>query len=191
MISGGAAREGTAGYVLAGGQSARMGRNKALLPWRGTSLLEHIAREVQAAAGVVTIVGVGDRPGFRCVPDAAPGMGPLGGIAAALSDSNAEWNLITACDMPGLNRVWLARLLQDAGDDVTVPVTADNRLHPLCAVWRSTAAPAVQDALDAGTRTVTDVVRRLRCRTIVVEDEALVANVNTPGDWARFAQGQE
>ena len=86
---------------------------------------------------------------------------------------------------------WLARLLQDAGDDVTVPVTMDNRLHPLCAVWHSTAAPVVRDALDAGIRTVREVVRRLRCRTIVVEDEVLVANVNTPGDWARFARGQE
>jgi molybdopterin-guanine dinucleotide biosynthesis protein A len=118
-------------------------------------------------------------------------MGPLGGIAAALSDNQAEWNLITACDMPGVTRLWLGQLLQDAAEDVTIPVTSDNRLHPLCAVWRSTAAPAVQDALGAGIRAVTDVVRRLRCRTIVVEDEALVANINTPADFARFAEGQE
>jgi molybdenum cofactor guanylyltransferase len=128
MLRGASGREGTAGYVLAGGQSSRMGVNKALLPWKGTTLLDYVAGEVEAAAGSVAIVGGGVVSRFRFVPDDFAGAGPMAGISAALQDTSAELNLIVACDMPGVTCAWLQRLLRAAQADVTVPVTPDGRI---------------------------------------------------------------
>src|SRR6058998_1400393 len=95
-----------AGFVLVGGRSSRMGRDKACLPLQGRTLLEHVAAAVAAAAGSVTLVGSPERYqnlGFRVIADSLPGCGPLGGIHTALGASPADWNLIVACDMPGIS----------------------------------------------------------------------------------------
>ena len=93
-----------AGFVLVGGNSTRMGRDKAQLPLHGRTLVEHIAGAVAEAAGSVTLIGAPERYpdlGIRMLPDSRPGAGPLGGICTALASTDAEWNLIVACDMPG------------------------------------------------------------------------------------------
>lgn len=185
MLSGTVPGERTAGYVLAGGRSSRMGIDKAALPWRGTTLIRYVATEVEAAAGAVAIVGGGPVSGYRVLSDAIAGAGPLGGIAAALADTCAEWNLVVACDMPGIQRAALAQLLREAKDEVTLPVTSDGRMHPLCAVWSRSAGPIVSEAVLGGLRRVTDVVKLLRFHTVTM-DEAVVANVNTPEEWARL-----
>jgi molybdopterin-guanine dinucleotide biosynthesis protein A len=98
------------GVVLAGGLSARMGRDKALLSWHGRPLIEHqiaVLRE----AGVDEVRVSGDRPGYGGVADARPQLGPLGGfasIAGALS-GDAEL-LVIPVDMPLLHAALLRRL---------------------------------------------------------------------------------
>ena len=167
-----------------------MGTNKALLPWRGRTLLDYIADEVAAAAGCVTVVGESVVAPLRSIPDQFPGFGPVGGIATALADSRSEWTLIVACDMPGINRDWLRRLLTPVKGDAVIPVTPDGRLHPLCAAWNRSALGCVRDAVHRGVHTVREVVQSLSYRTIPAEDH-VVANVNTPEDWACFAGRQE
>src|SRR5262249_48484694 len=110
-----AARAG--GYVLVGGRSSRMGRDKALLPHHGLALAAGVAREVEHAAGQCALIGDPMRYqelGYPIIQDLYPGEGPLGGILTALSHSQSDWNIILACDMPRITHEFLTRLLDIA-----------------------------------------------------------------------------
>lgn len=179
----------SAGFVLAGGQSSRMGRDKALLPYRGSVLVDWIARQVRDAAGSAVIVGPPERYGalgWPVVADLRPGCGPLAGIETALASSRADYNLIVACDLPGLTAPLMAGLLEEAARrdcDCVVPAGA-GRLHGgLCGVWRRHALSAVQRALDEGIRSVAAVLDRLQHCSLPVHDKGWMTNLNTPEDW--------
>jgi molybdopterin-guanine dinucleotide biosynthesis protein A len=128
----------------------------------------------------------------RIVPDAEPGLGPLGGIHAELTQSTGDRALILACDMPFLTAPFLAWLTGQGWEaDVTVPRDARG-MHPLCAVWATTALPVVDRLLDRGVRKVGDALGSLRVH--VVEGSTLEAfdpdgwllhNINTPDDYQR------
>ena len=179
-----------AGYVLAGGLSSRMGRDKALLTAHGSTLLEAVARKVLAAAGNVTVIAPPVRYAaldLNVIPDLEPGQGPLGGILTALSYSQAEWNLIVACDMPGIEAPFLRQLLEQAetcGADCLLPQNAEGRLEPLCAVYHLRSKAPVARALAAGIRKVTGGLHELRVAHWQLETPVLFTNLNTPQDWS-------
>lgn len=179
-----------AGYVLAGGASRRMGADKALLAFRGATLLEAVAAAVREAAGSVTVIGPPERYqhlGMQVLGDLRPGCGPLAGIETALADSAEEWTLIAACDMPGVRAEFFRGLLgaRRAGADAVIPVTPDGRLHPLAAAYRRTARPAVSAALDRGVRKVLEALEMLKIRRYPVD---FLANANTPEEWAAVTE---
>ena len=194
-----------AGFVLAGGRSTRMGRDKALLPAvrtnnggdtsreGGRTLLEQIANCVRDAAGSVVIIGPPERyafTGFPVIADIVEAKGPLGGICTALRHTNADWNLIVACDMPRIDSELLKRLLDAAeasGKDCLVPSTrigASAGLEPLCAVYHARVLPAAEDAIHRGRLAMHDFVRSIDAREWLVEDLASFQNVNTPEQYA-------
>src|SRR5258708_22440353 len=155
-----------AGFVLVGGRSSRMGRDKALLPAGSRTLVEQIADAVGQACGSITLIGPPERYAFLglpVMPDAAPGLGPLGGLCTALRATRAEWNLMVACDMPGLTSEFLRELIQAAvraGKDCLVPET-DRGLEPLCAVYHARVLRAAEAALERKLLKMQDFVRQL------------------------------
>jgi molybdopterin-guanine dinucleotide biosynthesis protein A len=179
-----------AGFVLAGGNSSRMGRDKALLEWDSHPLIERIAREVEAVTGNIALIGVPDRYtalGIECFPDLRPGLGPLAGIEAALMSGRGDLNLIVACDMPLLESAWLRDLLHTANQTnarCVVSLDSTGNLHPLCAVYRTDCLPVVQHALDENRLKLRDLVRELDA--VTVEIGRPILNVNTPQDWDLF-----
>jgi molybdenum cofactor guanylyltransferase len=181
--------------VLVGGRSSRMGRDKALLPFHGRPLAKGIALTVAQSAGTATLVGPPElysSMGFPTISDLFPGEGPLGGILTALRHSNAEWNLIVACDMPQIGAALLVRLLDAArqsDSDALLPVTAEGRPQPLCAVYRRTCLAPFEMAFSEGTRKVTTALAAVRCLHLPMEEVSQFQNVNTPEDWAAYASG--
>ena len=183
----------SAGFVLAGGGSKRMGKDKALLPFGGNVLIAHVALSVLAAAGSVSLVGPPDAYShlqFPVVSDLYPGFGPVGGVVTALSSpSAAEWNLIVACDMPGISGEFLASLLAeaiDSGAECTVPHTPNGRLHAVCAVYRRSARLPLLRAVEAGTHKLQDAIEVLNVHRYPVSALELLVNVNTPAQWRTF-----
>lgn len=180
----------TAGFVLTGGHSSRMGRDKALLIWEFRPLVKHIAAQVMAAAGNVALIGEPERYcelGFDCFPDLRAGLGPLAGIEAALETRRGDLNLIVACDMPGLDASWLATLLEKAKasrSPCVVTRDASGIIHPLCAVYRTGCLKEIQSALDSGCLKLHDVVSALNSE--IADITTHVWNVNTPEEWSTF-----
>jgi molybdenum cofactor guanylyltransferase len=194
-----------AGFILAGGESTRMGRSKAALELEGVPMLVRTARLVEAVSGaaprVIGNLNDADWNGLAVVADEWPGAGPLGGIATALQTSKAPWNLIVACDLPYLTRPWLeflaARALASQADAV---VPANTRgAEPLCAVYHKRCEAAIRAALGRGVRKVTDGLADLLVELIdpfewkaFDSDGLLFKNMNTPEDYEeavrRFGQ---
>lgn len=175
-----------AGYVLAGGASSRMGRDKALLDWKGRPLLVHLATIVQQSTGSATIVGAHEKYGhlgFSIVTDRDAGFGPLEGIRAALEHSGADWNLIIACDMPYLNPELLGGLLAAAelsDFDCLMP-----KGQPLCAVYHRRCLPAIEQALQNGVRKVREALNALDVGLYETAQVLCFQNMNYPDDLAR------
>jgi molybdenum cofactor guanylyltransferase len=184
-----------AGFVLSGGRSSRMGHDKALLPFKGRTLVEYVAAEVRAVAGHVTLIGDPGKYsnfGYPLIQDIFPGCGPLAGIHAALSVSKAEWNLIVACDMPEVTAEFLATLIEraEAGNaDAVVPAGPSGLPEPLCAAYRLRGASAVARALAAGIYKVMDGLAGLEIDLWRVPDSRYFHNLNTPQDWTCYSNG--
>jgi molybdenum cofactor guanylyltransferase len=182
----------SAGFVLAGGASRRMGSNKALLRCSETTLVEHVSNQVRRAAGSVHVVGDGSKLGgvsLDIIEDLFPGEGPLGGIITALTYTTAEWNLVVACDMPAVSPEWLAQLLHTAsatGRDAFVPVSPDGQEHPLCGVYRATALRGLRNAWDAGTRSAIRALGSIQTAYMPTGNTLPLINVNTPAEWDHF-----
>jgi molybdopterin-guanine dinucleotide biosynthesis protein A len=190
------------GFVLAGGASKRMGRDKALLPYGGTTLVEYVAKTVREAAGSVALIGDPARLGHLGMPvfpdeplpagqsgnqDGAS-FGPASGIYTALRITQTDWNLIVACDMPAVTGEILCELLRRAESSERYCVAAlgpSRQPEPLCAVYHRRCLPALTRAIRDKRLRMRDLVKEIGAVWVPVETSAL-ANVNTPAEWAEF-----
>lgn len=142
---------GVSAFILAGGQSSRMGSDKALLSLGEQNLLQRMLRTAQQVTPHVFIVG----PKIRyeqfgtVIEDLFPGRGPLGGIHAALKATGTDLNLLLSVDMPRMTTEFLHWVTQQASSSpewIVVPNIA-GRLQPLCAVYRKAVAEVAEQAL--------------------------------------------
>lgn len=183
-------------FVLAGGQSTRMGREKAMLELGGSTLLERalqLALTVAAEAMVVGSRGEFERYG-RLLEDVYPGQGPLGGIHAALWASPTDLNLILAVDTPFLEARFLEYLVaqaRESGAVVTLPRTADG-FHPLAAVYRRAFREVAEQALAEGRNKIDALFAQVETRVLEEEElqrfafaPAIFENLNTPEELER------
>lgn len=111
-----------AALLLAGGQSRRMGRNKADLPWQGQSLLQHLS-DLLKQAGARRIWHSGPFQGEHALPDSEPGLGPMGGVLSLARVADNGLYLVVPVDMPRLEAGLLQHLLR-ALDQVEPTVRA-------------------------------------------------------------------
>ena len=187
---------GVTGIILAGGESRRMGRDKAFLPWGDTTLIEHLLERLKPVTDEL-IVAVKDARTFRhlkarVVEDCVPGAHALGGLYTGLRAASHELCFVCGCDAPFVSPGLVSALagLSD-GHDLVIP-RSPRGLEPLHAVYaRSSSLPAIEWQLRRQVWDLLVLVSRLRVR--IVEGEALrridpagrcFVNLNTEADYA-------
>ena len=165
------------GLVLAGGQSSRFGSDKALAEIDGHSLLALAADRLSGWCDQVVIAGreAGPAP---CLPDwPRPGMGPLGGIAAALRLAQDEgYDAVLCCgvDSPGL---------PDDLPDLLAPAPACLAAQPVVGLWPVSAVPVLEAILTSeGRHSMRQFAEAIGARTVVIDQ--VPHNINTPEDLA-------
>ena len=186
--------EGVVGLALAGGESRRMGRDKALLPWAGGDLLAHTLARLRAVVSEVRIVSGPDaRHGERGVPvDTDAGTGALAGVLAGLGAARGRAGLVLAVDLPLVPNTLLARLLDRAdGVDAVVPISPRGA-EPLCALYGPACLEPIRRRTELGDLRMTSFWPDVRVRLLEPGEladlgnlELLFLNVNTPPDFER------
>jgi len=184
------------GAILAGGESRRMGSNKALIEIGGVRLIERTVSVLSGVFDDVLIAAVDLAPyeglGARLVTDIVPGAGSLGGIYTALCSSGSEQTFICACDMPGLDARSVRRIIEEAGGaDIVLPRTG-RRLHPLHALYSRACIGPVRAMIEAKDLRVGALLDKVSTMELRPEDfgglpiERSVENMNTREDLKRL-----
>lgn len=182
----------TSGIVLAGGRSRRMGTDKALIRWRGARLVDHAVAALMEVCDDVVVASGRRRIKGLAVPqvrDRPEDVGPIGGLAGALSEIDHELAFVLAVDLPTPDVDLLARLAEHWSGEAAVIPSARGRAHPLHAVWSADAAPAIATLAQGGTRAVLAVAEALQATILdeaqtasLVDHDRWTWNVNQPSD---------
>ncbi|MDR7418605.1 MAG: molybdenum cofactor guanylyltransferase [Armatimonadota bacterium] len=182
------------GLVLAGGESRRMGRDKALLDVGGVPMIRRVLEALRPVCGDLVIVtktpGAYNDLRARVVIDDEPTQAPLIGLRAGLAAVATPWAFAAACDLPRLSTAAVRYLAGLApGYDAVVPHVG-GRWHPLHAVYATKARPVFEQRVREGMLTLAGTLAALRVRKVEAEELAAVDpdldtlwNVNTESDY--------
>ena len=172
------------GFILAGGQSRRMGRDKSQLILNDKTFTEQISDTLHQITDSILVV--------RAESDIYPNWGALGGLHAALAACKREWAIVVACDLPFVTAQllnYLASLREH--HDAVVPVQADERPQPLCALYRiEPCLPRATELIETGHRRPLDLLELVNTRWVpfselrnLAQAETFFVNINTPDDY--------
>lgn len=192
------------GFVLTGGASSRMGRDKARLPFGEAAFFERAAAALRplTTKPIVIVGGAGFArlsESFRFLPDnSITGVkeherGAIIGLQTIFKNSKTSWVAILACDLPFADSNLFQRLSDLRTDEfeAIVPVQPDGRWQPLCALYRSQACLAhAEKMIEENIWSVRELVSRIRTRRVefveisdLPNSERFFLNVNTPADY--------
>ena len=172
-----------------------MGRDKARIRLRGTSLIETTAALLESVADEVLVAdrGLGVAPEYRSIED-GPGAGPMAGILGAAAERPGQDLLVLACDLPEVPVALLRRLAESTQGDACVPRWRRGP-EPLCALYRPAALAAMAAEASAGRLALYAMLRLEHLSVCYLEGDSLAAfgppervflNLNTPEDLAKI-----
>lgn len=178
------------GVLLVGGESRRMGENKAFLMVEGQTLIE---RSLRVLANVCQEVVISCRSpeqyenlGYPVVVDKVKGKGPLGGIYSVLTEAKHESIFVMACDMPFVDEDGIRILYELMEDyDAVIPSTG-GKIHPLYAFYHKRMLNLVKQNLQDEILKITRTLDECRTRKVENINDFNLMNVNTPEDYQKI-----
>ncbi len=180
------------GVILAGGQSRRMGFNKAEADMHGASMLNRMIDKMQQLTHTLIVsVGATPYPNIKLpqIPDEFPQCGPMGGIYSVLKTYNSSLNLVVSCDIPLVSVSLLKYIVSEARNNnaqITVPVDQTGELQMMCAVFRKEVIPILKQQIDSGAVKMKGLLELVSVEYIKINenhplyDEHAFINVNNP-----------
>jgi molybdopterin-guanine dinucleotide biosynthesis protein A len=188
--------------IQAGGQSSRMGEDKALKTFLGRALIQRVIERLSPIADEVIVTT--NHPeaysflDLRLIPDLKPGRGALGGLYTAIASASHPIVAVVACDMPFASATFIetaSRLLIEEEADVVL-AKSNEGYEPLHAIYRrDTCLPAIEASIEADQWKVIAWFPQVKVRVLTPEelkhlDPAGLAfwNVNTPEEFAKAEQ---
>ncbi|WP_163709039.1 molybdenum cofactor guanylyltransferase [Mangrovibacterium lignilyticum] len=140
------------GIILAGGKSSRMGKDKGLIEFQGKQLIQYaigLLHPLCTEIIISTNQAAYEEFGLKTVADVYRDCGPLGGLQAALSETEFEWNVVVSCDTPFLQAELFTSLLQmKTGFDAVIPKHAGG-IEPMAGVYHKSLAESIEAKLKA------------------------------------------
>lgn len=171
--------------ILTGGQSRRMGRDKALLPLEGQPMSLALAERYAELGPVAFSVDRKGRfpvGGFVELVDRWPGQGPINGLISAFLDTGEDVVFLTATDMPGGSAEAVRPLLAALGEHDACLYGQE----PLFAVYRRSCLAAALDCMEEGRRSLKALLERLDVQRLPMPGEGLFVNLNTPEEYRSY-----
>jgi len=138
--------------ILSGGESRRMGRDKAAVFLDGKTLLQHVCTAVQPLFAEVLLSVREPRPDIKLaqVCDDKNIAGPLAGLVSGLFASNTQWLFVVACDMPFVQAEMIEKLSRYRGECEAVVAVVDGHPQPLAAFYARSVLAVIREHLAAG-----------------------------------------
>ncbi|MCY7367480.1 MAG: molybdenum cofactor guanylyltransferase [Chamaesiphon sp.] len=184
--------------ILAGGRSARMGRDKATIEIAGVPLIRRIYDVVATCVdrGQIYVVTPWPEQYRQFLPDSCnfileqpPDRGPLMAFSQALAKINANWLLLLACDLPNLStpaiQTWIDSLPSiDPQSIAYLPRHVSKGWEPLCGFYRQICRESAIEYIDNGGRSFQGWLKMQVVTELVVADPLCLVNCNTPADLA-------
>lgn len=187
--------------ILAGGQSSRMGQDKALLNVQGVPLLQRVCEVALQCTPEVSVVTAWTERYQACLPSPCQlvrevchaGMrGPLAGFRQGLAEVKTEWVLLLACDLPYLDasvlQQWGQRLETLPPEIIALLPRQSQGWEPLCGFYRSCCREDLSRFLEAGGRSFQSWLARQTVEAIAPPNSTMLFNCNTPADLAALTQ---
>lgn len=172
-------------YILAGGRSRRLGRNKALVEIAGTTVIERILAAVPKGHAVKIITDATHLFDFLPVakmPDRIPGLGPIGGLHAGLSDTDTPYAFFLPCDLPLISTPLIERLMGEPGDADVVCYRTPRGVEPLCALYARRCLSTIEEHIQRGEYSLQRLLEALQVKMLPSVEEEALFNLNTPKD---------
>lgn len=179
------------GVILAGGQSRRMGKNKALLDYNGQSFIAAILQALKPVVGNIIIIGETvdyKQLGYPVYEDLMPNSGPVGGIYTALYYSQTPYNLVLSCDIPLISTALLSFLIQQRKETNINALQLSAKVQPLTAIYHKDCLASFRQALELQQLKLSDLFVPLKANLIDCPShfEGNLANINRPEDLEKL-----
>lgn len=185
--------------ILTGGASRRMGRDKAMLPYKGTTMLQYLINKYSAAFGSVAVsVNKSGRfpfTGALEVVDRYPDLGPLNGLVSGFAETEEDMIFMTGTDLPCGEPKLVEKLLELMGDaDACVICQGKKGFEPLFALYRRSCYEKAEKSLAQGKKAIREMLDAVNVRYVEPSEipgfdlEQILMNVNTMAEYNEIAE---
>ena len=173
-------------YILTGGRSRRLGRDKALLRLDGQTLTERVLSSIPKGFPTKLVSNSSQTFEFGQCPvitDIHKDLGPIGGIHAGLTDTTSDFGFFIACDLPFMTHALILRILQNHADEDVFGIRGKDGNVPLCTIYSKRCLAVIESQILNKEYSLRRLSELLHSAFIEAIDEFDLLNVNTEWDW--------